>query len=362
MTHTHIRSAALPFLLALSAACSTKGDPTCPDDHDSCATTVSLASEPRGAHCPNGGVAILVGPDLDANGVVSSTEASQISYACNGDTGTAGNDGVSLQVSVSAATPEQCANGGFVLSVNGSEKLLCQGAPGADGKSPTVTVTAASAAQCANGGAVITVNGADTALCNGLPGAAGQDGHTPVVTATEASAADCPQGGIVITIDGNATAICNGTNGADGHTPTVSVSAATAEQCPAGGSVVTIDASEAVVCNGTNGTNGTSPVVNVSAATAEQCPNGGVVVGVVGAGPGTPVCNGAAGATGATGASGSNGASALVTKSTDATPTANCAGGTTTIAMGVDDGAGGAVANDGVLQAGEVRATFVVCN
>lgn len=61
------------------------------------------------------------------------------------------------------------------------------------------------------------------------------------------------------------------------------------------------------------------------------------------------------------GVHGTNGFSTLI-KQTPEAPGANCANGGTKIQSGLDNGAGGGTANDGILQSGEVGATGYVCN
>ena len=48
-------------------------------------------SEPPGAHCAAGGVALLSGPDNNRNGVLDSGEVTSTKYVCNGTSGTNGN-------------------------------------------------------------------------------------------------------------------------------------------------------------------------------------------------------------------------------------------------------------------------------
>lgn len=70
---------------------------------------------------------------------------------------------------------------------------------------------------------------------------------------------------------------------------------------------------------------------------------------------------GPAGAKGAMGDHGSNGSTSLI--SIVAEPAgANCPDGGQKILTGLDDGSGGGNADDGVLQAGEVKATAYICN
>ncbi len=125
---------------------------------------------------------------------------------------------------------------------------------------------------------------------------------------------------------------------------------------------------------------GSSDTVKVTqlAAGSSQCPNGGVMISVNDGAP-EIVCNGASGATGATGASGSSGSTGS-TGSTGATGATgadghstlidtvslppgdtNCPGGGEEIQSGLDNGANGGTADDGILQPGEITSTTYVC-
>jgi uncharacterized protein YjbI with pentapeptide repeats len=70
---------------------------------------------------------------------------------------------------------------------------------------------------------------------------------------------------------------------------------------------------------------------------------------------------GPAGATGPQGPKGVDGPTALI-KTTSEAPGSNCASGGQRVESGLDNGAGGGTAGDGVLQTGEVLATAYVCN
>ncbi len=104
-------------------------------------------------------------------------------------------------------------------------------------------------------------------------------------------------------------------------------------QCPTGGVSIVVDSgAPQIVCNGSNGTNGT---------------------------------NGANGVDGGNGANGTNGAAGfttLVKTTTLEVGDANCAGGGQRIDSGLDNGAHGGTANDGILQPGEITSTSYVCS
>jgi hypothetical protein len=357
------------------------------------------------------------------HGGVTLTVDENVTNICNGADGADGAngaDGLSPSISVTPATEAQCFYGGSVVTIDTSITVLCNGAPGAtgatgangaagadgqdgaDGHTPVVSVTPATEAQCTYGGTVIAIDALASVICNGAPGATGatgatgdqgatgadgQDGVSPTVSVSSATLAQCPYGGALLTVNGASSAICNGApgadgangangeDGADGVSPTVSVTGATLGQCANGGSVITVNGSQTIICNGTNGTNGANgangatPVVTVTAATSGQCPTGGVVLAVDSVvDSSTVICNGTTGTTGTTGSSGSdgtdgsNGHSALVTEVLSSAATAECPNGTRTIKLGIDDGTGaGSTADNNVLEAGEVRASFTVC-
>lgn len=52
-------------------------------DADGAPYVVSIVSEPAGAHCAAGGVAILSGPDEDADGDLDASEVLATTYVCN---------------------------------------------------------------------------------------------------------------------------------------------------------------------------------------------------------------------------------------------------------------------------------------
>jgi uncharacterized repeat protein (TIGR02543 family) len=466
-----------PLVLACDPGASSGRSSACPARAAACPGLVETAPEPWGANCPEGGLAVRTGRDLNLDGVLSEEEVVAVSYVCNG---TPGGDGTTPDVSVAPATPEQCPHGGSVITIDGSERIVCDGEPGEDGRSPTLAVRAATAAECPEGGTVVTVNAIDSVICNGLHGedgatptvgfgpapesvcpaggvtltiegaethvchgldgedgvsptlsivAAGEDacpyggtlfrvdnhetavcngepgpegaaaraphvsvtaateaqcenggtviaidtlisivcngtdgaagpagepGVSPTVSVTPATAEQCRHGGAVLTVNGVSSAVCNGEPGPEGASPLVSMTPATSEQCPHGGTVLAINAQQAFLCNGAEGQPGRSSVITFTAATFDQCPNGGVILAVEGVPDSdTVLCDGEPGPDGHT---------ALVAETLDPTPTDACPYGVRTITLGVDDGAGaGAIADDGVLQGGEVRSRFELC-
>ncbi|HSN27497.1 MAG TPA: hypothetical protein VLT45_14480, partial [Kofleriaceae bacterium] len=76
----------------------------------------------------------------------------------------------------------------------------------------------------------------------------------------------------------------------------------------------------------------------------------------------TYVCNGANGSDGSNGQNGTNGDNSLVKTSPVGAGDATCPEGGFRIDVGLDNGDGGGIAGDGVLQDGEIDATTYVCN
>ena len=90
-------------------------------------------------------------------------------------------------------------------------------------------------------------------------------------------------------------------------------------------------------------------------AAGGQCPTGGVQIAVSGSPP-QVVCNGTAGA------SGTNSVGTLVKATPLASSDASCPAGGVRIESGLDNGAGGGIAGNGVLEPGEILSTQYVCN
>jgi hypothetical protein len=75
-------------------------------------------------------------------------------------------------VSQRPATPSECTNGGIVVTVNGTENIICNGANGSDG-SPGSSCSVASmiggaTITCTDGTSAVVLNGQDGAPATGL--------------------------------------------------------------------------------------------------------------------------------------------------------------------------------------------------
>ncbi|HET9959014.1 MAG TPA: hypothetical protein VFQ61_31200 [Polyangiaceae bacterium] len=328
---------------------------------DAITSLVNVTPEPAGANCSGGGQRITSGLDNGAggsavagNGVLETGEVLSTSFVChgvNGTNGTNGTNGATSLVSVTAqAAGPNCANGGYRVSTG-----LDDGAGG--GKANDGTLQA---------GEIDSIS----YVCNGTNGTNGTNGvngaNSLVRVSVETAGVNCTNGGRKIEAglddgtpsgtarDGQLQAgeidttsyVCNGTNGINGT-------------------------------NGTNGTNGSSSLVKVSTESAgPNCTAGGRKVesglddgsptgtardGILQAGEvesTSYICNGA---NGTNGTSGTNGYNSLVSL-TPVAAGAACTNGGTRVNSGLDNGAGGGTARNGVLEPGEVTSVEYVCD
>ncbi|MEQ9467855.1 MAG: hypothetical protein RLN88_10625 [Ekhidna sp.] len=335
--------------------------------------------------CPNGGIFIEVGLDLNDNGELDGGEIQSSYSICNGSdgaNGTNGSNGYStLSNVISEAPGPNCANGGLKVELgldtnrNGaldneevvSENYVCNGSNGSNGtngndgiSSITRVTTEDPGDNCPNGGLKIEIGMDDTTtdgilqneevdytyyVCNGANGSNGTNGsnglNSIIRTTSEPSGANCTNGGIRIDIGldsnsnnaldpgeeiGGPLYVCNGTDGANGT-------------------------------NGSNGTDGRNVIVVSN--TDVSCPAGGVELtfGYDDDSNGTIdevletalICNGE------NGADGQDGLNSIV-KSTTESPGTNCPNGGTFIEVGIDDN------RNNMLDPAEVDASFYVCN
>ncbi|HUJ59100.1 MAG TPA: hypothetical protein VLX92_11430 [Kofleriaceae bacterium] len=129
------------------------------------AALVATVPEPAGANCPDGGIAIETGRDLDGNGTLDPDEVTATSYVCNPGAR-------ELVAIVPEPAGANCANGGEAIEmgadVNGNRVLdpgevtstsyVCSGPPGV--ATLVAVVPEPPGANCANGGQAIET-GAD---------------------------------------------------------------------------------------------------------------------------------------------------------------------------------------------------------
>ena len=316
---------------------------------DGTSALISTSTEEPGANCEEGGLKIEAGLDLDANGLLSSEEATATQFICNGAGGQDGQNGVDGE------SPEPCSaesnNDGTITITcpDGSSVTVTDGTDGA----PSIAVASVELAgvPCPEGGIHLAVgtdlnlNGmldndevlSENYLCNGVTGADGSSGadgsnglNALVALSAEAPGESCLAGGTLITtaLDANndgaiqndevisSITVCNGV---DGLTSLMSTSAeAAGENCADGGVRVDVgldvnsnsilDAGEitntAYICNGASGVNGTNGT------------------------NGTDGTNGSGGSNGQDGADGTDGGPCTVVDNNDGTATMTCPDGT----------------------------------
>lgn len=150
-------------LIVFAAACSNAPAPT---------RLLRLVTEPAGANCAAGGIAVQTGADANANGVLDDAEvtADQTKYLCNGTTGAAGKDGKDGATGpMGAPGPAGDAGANGADGVAGANGAAGQpGDAGANGYNALAKITAEPAGRnCTYGGSRVDV-GLDTNRNNSL--------------------------------------------------------------------------------------------------------------------------------------------------------------------------------------------------
>jgi len=310
---------------------------------------VELIAESAGANCEGGGTLAQSGTDTDGDGTLDSDEVTQQAFICSGSPGLDGADG------------SDGVQG--VPGIDGTD-----GIDGSNGLNSLVnTLQEGAGANCAAGGLRIT-SGIDldsngnlepaeeeitSYVCNGVDGSNGQGLNSLIeVIPTSGTSSSCALTGQQIStgIDANSDGVLQ-----QNEVSTV------VEICD--GVPGPIGATGAPGTNGTNGQDGlhgNNSLLNVVDESAGvNCANGGVKVeaGVDDNGDGQLtgmeidqtryICNG-----------GSSINSMLMTQGTP--PASQCDEGRY-IATGLDDGGGGGIAANGVLESGEVDSNTTWC-
>ena len=176
------------------------------------AQIVTAQHEPAGSNCTDGGVALTIGLDVNADGVIESDESSTTEYVCNGAAGATGPKGATgadgataLVTTTNELAGTNCANGGVRVDVgvdqNANSTLdsgeiqqttyVCNGTAGAMGMTGTTGT-------------------AGTTGATGATGAAGPSGKNSLIqTSTEAAGANCANGGLRVDtgVDANSDAM-----------------------------------------------------------------------------------------------------------------------------------------------------------
>jgi hypothetical protein len=371
-----------------------------PSGHDSIIVTDAAVGTACDAY-GNGGTRIRTGVDdglptgTADNGILEAGEVDSTAYVCNGASGPSGHDsiivtdaavgtacdaygngGTRIQTGVDDGLPTGTADDGILQAGEvDSTAYVCNGASGPSGHNSIIVTDTTVGTACdayGNGGTRIQ-SGVD----DGLPTGTADDG---ILQAGE--------------VDSTAY-VCNGASGPSGHNSIIVTDASVGTACDAYGNGGTriqtgvddglptgtaddgiLQAGEvdstAYVCNGASGADGHALLVMTDTAVGTACDaygNGGTRIRM-GLDDGVPtgtaddgvldsgevdstaiVCNGT---------SGPPGHGALIAIDTDVGTA--CADGGQRIRAGVDDGAGGGTAGDGILQPGEVDTTAYVCN
>lgn len=271
---------------------------------------MSVAAAVRGVvpaqNCPNGGISVDTGIDVNSNGVLDLSEVAETQYVCDGAAGTSGVN--ALVATTAEAAGVNCTNGGNKVNVGPDTNL--------NGVLDALEITSS------------------VYVCNGLNGSDGANGlNTLTSIISEAAGANCATAGLKLTSGPDADSngvlsplevtttsyICNGASGLNGlNSLTVSATEPAGANCATGGTKVTSG-----LDTNSDGSLGTGEVTSTSY-----------------------VC------TGATGASGYNSLSVTVTEAAGS----NCATGGLKLTSGLD------TSRNGILDSGEVTATTYVCN
>jgi ELWxxDGT repeat protein len=345
--------------------------------------------------CPQGGVELEYGIDINSSGELDDVEVTGSYSICHGEAGASGESCTSVDVG-DGQFEIQCPGQDAIVLSNGvpGEKGDTgdqgeKGEPGTDGlngidgqdgtdglsglEALVVTAEEPAGDNCAAGGVRLN-SGLDADLsgaleatevtqtayvCNGAIGADGKDG-APGVDGKDGN--DGAPG--VDGKDGNDGAPGNdgkdgndGAPGNDGKEGKPGPTGSKGDSCTLvpskdGTQILCEDGTKALVIDGAPGQDGNScTTVLVKGGAEIQCEDGTKAL----------VKDGAKGEDGTNGDTGSAASSTLLTV-THATDTAKCSGKSRLVQFGVDGGAGGGVAGDGTLQAGEVTQSLEFCS
>ncbi|MDA3862304.1 MAG: hypothetical protein PF689_00380 [Deltaproteobacteria bacterium] len=281
--------------------------------------------------CPEGGVEIFSGIDLNQDGLLNADEITDSQIICNGEDGTGEDGNNTLFLAEDEPEGANCPYGGKALhygldnNENGmldSDEIegttyVCNGAPGEGLNSLISVMDETAGSNCTYGGQAILTGLDDDSdgllqptevdstvyVCNGASGY-----NSLVRQEDEVAGTNCAHGGKAVhsglDIDGNdyldpgeiqnTSYVCNGADGADGYNNLFEMQVVTAgAECPNGGQLLstgldinsnnTLDASEfmnqSYICNGEDGTDGYNSLVDVSdIAPGFLCTNGGQLI------------------------------------------------------------------------------------
>ena len=294
------------------------------NNSSSAVVSLTAVTTATAAACPNGGVTIASGLDTNGNGVLDASEVTDSQNVCNGASPTATPASLVSTTMLSVGN-SHCPDGGTEIDTgldNGAgggiagdgvlqageitaTQYVCSGGGSAPSSLVSTTTLAVGNANCANGGTEI-----DTGLDNGAGGGTAGDGilQPGEITATQY--------------------VCNGGSSAKGSLVSTTTLPTGNSNCANGGTEI-----DTGLDNGAGGGIAGDGILQPGEITATQY-----------------VCNGGSAAPGS-----------LVSTTTLPIGNSNCANGGTEIDTGLDNGAGGGIAGDGILQPGEITATQYVC-
>jgi len=271
------------------------------------------------------------------NGVLEPGEIRSTEYVCAVDSATTGGSSAygGLVATALESAGSNCAGGGVRVDT-GLDNGAGSGSTARDGILQAGEVTVSKY------------------VCNGANGTAGTNGFSSLsAVSAEPAGGNCPTGGVKID-----SGLDNGSGGG---------SVARDNVLQSGEITVT-----RYICNGAAGPSGYSSLMtSVPEAAGLQCVSGGLKISIGldnGAGTGSIARDGSLQIGEITetryichGTNGTSGFSSLVATAAEIAG-ANCPNGGTKVTTGLDNGASGGVARDGVLQTGEVTEMRYVCN
>lgn len=218
-------AAGIGLLLPFAFGCPVRFDDTVPASAPGLDSLVDITPVEAGDDCPQGGVRVRVGTDVNRDGALDDEEVRSSTLLC---AGADGEDGAALLLRIAPIEPgAECPHGGQELrrgrDTNGDGTLseteveaterFCHGTPGVDGARGLIEVQEASEEACPEGGLRIA-SGVDhdgdgvlsaeetvssASLCHAAPGTsgpAGDDGFDAIVDAKIVlPGATCPAGG-----------------------------------------------------------------------------------------------------------------------------------------------------------------------
>ena len=375
---------------------------------DSMSALIETQSIEAGEGCTNGGFVLKAGTDFNMNGVLEEDEVTTVNYLCNGENGSTSSK--LLTVQVEEPNGNNCPNGGinvlFGLDLNSDEQLeesevqssffICHGTEGTDGQNGTDGKDGTDGQDGTDGSngsdgedgmdgqdGVDGINGSD-----GQDGVNGADGFTSLSKISiEEPGDNCYTGGLELQagLDTNGNFqledeeveftyyICNGANGADGQDGTDGEDGQNGVDGQDGiNGEDGLDGQDGT--DGLDGSNGFNTLtILTNEASGDNCSNGGlkIEIGLDTNSNGSLdqdeiidtqfICNGQNGSDGTNGSdgldgnAGQDGVTSLIRTSSESAG-ANCSTGGVKVETGLD------YSFDGFLDDDEIMETTYICN